>query len=165
MDPLSLTASIITVSALAQEVGKTLRKLHQLRHVSDEIHSLVNDVSDLQAVLGEVDRAVIQYQATAHLPEEVVAPLSQTVEAAKKKLLELDQMPDARTKGAKLGLKWFWAPAQGHVYPTEFDKHRDQSSDHFRKPLLVSRVSPPFRCGCFDVRGRVVRDAKAPIRC
>src|SRR5947207_13362273 len=115
MDPLSLTASIVTVSGLAQEAGKTLRKVHQLRHVSDEIHSLVNDVSDLQAVLGEVDRAVIQYQATAHLPDEVVAPLSQTVEAAKQKLLELDQMttravgPDAKTKGTKLGLKWFWA--------------------------------------------------------
>jgi chromosome segregation ATPase len=113
MDPLSLTASIITVVGLAGEVGKNLRRLH---HISAEIHSLINDVSDLQAVLAEVDRVVIQYQVTAHAPEEAILNLSKTVQAARRRLTELNEMilesggADGKAKVARL--KWIRAKTQ-----------------------------------------------------
>lgn len=92
MDPLSLTAGIIAVLQISGSVGKGLRRLHSLRHLSDDIHGLANAVSDLQAVLLEVDRVVAQYQATARLPDEAVSSLLNIVDSAKRYLLELDSM-------------------------------------------------------------------------
>ena len=108
MDPLSLTAGIIAVLQIAGSVGKGLRSLHHLRHLSNDIHGLTNAVSDLQAVLLEVDRVVAQYQATAHLPDEAVSSLLGVVGSAKHYLLELDSMiikcsgKDAKFTVAKL---------------------------------------------------------------
>lgn len=92
MDPISLTASIFSVLQIAGSVGKGLRRLRDLRYLSDDIHGLGNAVSDFQAVLLEVDRVVVQHQATAHLPDEAISSLLKTVNGAKHHLLELDSM-------------------------------------------------------------------------
>jgi len=92
MDPLSLTASIITVVGLAGSIGKSLKQLRQLRHIPDEVHTLINDIADLQAVLAEVERVLIQYQATTHIPDGTVSYLSKTIELIRLKLSDLDRI-------------------------------------------------------------------------
>jgi hypothetical protein len=44
MDPLSLTASIITVVGLASQTSKALRSLYNLRHAPREMLELANEV-------------------------------------------------------------------------------------------------------------------------
>lgn len=44
MDPLSLTASIITVVGVASKTSKALRSLYDLRHAPREILELTNEV-------------------------------------------------------------------------------------------------------------------------
>jgi hypothetical protein len=55
MDPLSVTASIIAVIGTARQITKNLQKIHILHDAPSELHALMNDVVDFQAVLGDVD--------------------------------------------------------------------------------------------------------------
>lgn len=48
MDPLSITASIISILAVAKGVDQGLQKLQSLREVPDVILALNNEVSDLK---------------------------------------------------------------------------------------------------------------------
>jgi hypothetical protein len=59
MDPLSFTASVITVIATVVTVAKSLDELRNtLQHAPDVLSSLVNEVSDLRIVLEACDSAV-----------------------------------------------------------------------------------------------------------
>lgn len=51
MDPLSLTASIITIVGLAGNVGTGLEMLYRLRKALDKVLTLLNEISDFRAVL------------------------------------------------------------------------------------------------------------------
>lgn len=55
MDPLSLTASVITVVGVADAAGRGLKKLIALRGASDAILALNNEISDLRLTLRELD--------------------------------------------------------------------------------------------------------------
>jgi hypothetical protein len=58
MDPLSLTASLISVGGLVSAVAKSLHKVQNLYHAGREINVLANEISDLQAVLRNVEHVV-----------------------------------------------------------------------------------------------------------
>lgn len=92
MDPLSLTASIVALVQIVGFIGTALRKIQTLHHSSYKILSLVYTASDLQAVLAEVEKVVIQYQATANLPTETISSLSRIVLPTTQHLLDRAQV-------------------------------------------------------------------------
>ena len=54
MDPLSITASVIAILGAAREVTKGLAKVQALQHAPAELSGLINEVSDLRAVISQV---------------------------------------------------------------------------------------------------------------
>ena len=54
MDPLSVAASIVGILGAAGEAAKGLAKLRAFLHAPGELSSLINEVSDLQAILSQV---------------------------------------------------------------------------------------------------------------
>ena len=54
MDPLSVTASVLAIFGAARQVTKGLAKVRTLHHAPAELSSLINEVSDLQAILSQV---------------------------------------------------------------------------------------------------------------
>ena len=54
MDPLSVTASVLTILGVAGQVTKGIAKVRALHHAPAELSSLINEVSDLRAVLSQV---------------------------------------------------------------------------------------------------------------
>jgi hypothetical protein len=55
MEPLSLTASIITVVGVASKTSKALRSLYDLRHAPREILELTNEVIEQPSCLNIAD--------------------------------------------------------------------------------------------------------------
>jgi heme oxygenase len=90
MDPLSLTASLISIGGLLTAVAKSVHKVQNLIHAAREINVLSNEISDLQAVLQNVEHAVQDRQHTSVLQQQTFPNLSPNIQAAKDKLLELD---------------------------------------------------------------------------
>ena len=88
-DPLSITASVIAVLGAAEGVSKTLARIKSLRHAPTEVLALINEVSDLRIILGEVERYVIRDVSS---PVEQLQTMSTLVERAMDSLLELDQL-------------------------------------------------------------------------
>lgn len=54
MDPLSITASVIAILGAAGEVTKGLAKVQALYHAPAELSGLMNEVSDLRAVISQI---------------------------------------------------------------------------------------------------------------
>jgi hypothetical protein len=54
MDPLSVTASILAIVGAANQVYKGLAKIRALHHAPAELSALINEVSDLRAILSQV---------------------------------------------------------------------------------------------------------------
>jgi enamine deaminase RidA (YjgF/YER057c/UK114 family) len=72
MDPLSITAGVIAVGTLTAQVSKAFSHLRKVcKELLDRLHALGNDVTDLSAVIKDVD-------AIATDPAANVAPADQT---------------------------------------------------------------------------------------
>jgi hypothetical protein len=95
MDPLSLTASLISIGGLLSAVAKSLKKVQNLYHADREINVLANEISDLQAVLRNVEHAVQDRQQTG-VQQHTFPNLPPNIQAAKDKLLELDTILNYR---------------------------------------------------------------------
>ncbi|CAL8574443.1 hypothetical protein XPA_000403 [Xanthoria parietina] len=54
MDPLSVTASVLTILGVATQVTKGLAKVRALHYAPAELSSLINEVSDLRAIISQV---------------------------------------------------------------------------------------------------------------
>jgi light-regulated signal transduction histidine kinase (bacteriophytochrome) len=54
MDPLSVTASILAIVGAATQVTKGLAKVRALHYAPAELSALINEVSDLRAILSQV---------------------------------------------------------------------------------------------------------------
>lgn len=89
MDPLSIVASTITIASVAAALVKSLEKLIRLRGASSELLSLMNDVTDLNAVLQEFGTCVKDDQKRLTLSLDYQADLLQR---GKNTLLELDSI-------------------------------------------------------------------------
>jgi hypothetical protein len=92
MDPLSDTASIITVAALA---AKTCAAFKTLREISDvlpgRLHALNNEVVDFEAVCRQV-ACTLDERASANLAAQSDSSIRHLVLQAKQTLLELQRV-------------------------------------------------------------------------
>jgi hypothetical protein len=89
MDPLSIGASALTVAGAL--VG-ALRAVQTVRKAPTEIQSLINDVSDLQAVISEVTTALQVRVKPEELPPDSLRALQGLLDKATAKLLQLDNV-------------------------------------------------------------------------
>ena len=95
-DPLSITASIIAVVGAAEGVGKTIKKIRNFREAPNELLFLINEISDLRIVLGDIKGNLIQNASSIHLQEEQSEHLSTLLNRAKEQLLQLDELVQYR---------------------------------------------------------------------
>jgi hypothetical protein len=87
MDPLSITASVITVATLASQIGSAFAELRALcKEMPGRIHALNNEVADIEVVLYQV-AAVIKERSC--LPATDETTITKLLEQAKAKLIEI----------------------------------------------------------------------------
>ena len=55
MDPLSLTASILTILGAGQTIAKGLDRMRKLNHAPDVLLHLSNEITDMYLLNGSVD--------------------------------------------------------------------------------------------------------------
>ncbi|KAI9774855.1 MAG: hypothetical protein M1840_000071 [Geoglossum simile] len=116
MDPLSVAASTIAIVGAAREITRAILKLRALHSAPREFHTLIKEVADFQAVLGDIDTILSSRNGGANLPQGPMLSLSRSLDDAKGKLLELSQIIENRLiKPAPAGeepkvarQKWLW---------------------------------------------------------
>ncbi len=59
-DPLSITASVITLAAAAAQLSKVISRLRHFGEVPGRVYALKNEISDLEVVLRQVGHALEQ---------------------------------------------------------------------------------------------------------
>ena len=99
MDPLSLTASIITVLGVGGEAAKFFRNLALFKDAPDAILALNNELSDLRLVVAAIE-AAFQTRITSGIPflgnrvHEISAEASvgSSLQQVKEKTLELEAL-------------------------------------------------------------------------
>ena len=94
-DPLSITASIIDVIGAAKGVSKTINKIRNFRDAPNELLSLINEISDLRIVLGDIQGNLTQNASSIHLQEQS-EHMSTLLNRAKEQLLQLNELVQYR---------------------------------------------------------------------
>jgi len=100
MDPLSITASVLTVVGVVGTIAKGLRKIQILYHAPNEFHALVNEVSDLHAVLGDIGTLLQERGEDASSGQVLNVTLPGLVHRANDKLLSLNNLIHDRLSGS-----------------------------------------------------------------
>ena len=120
-DPLSIAASVITVLGTADGVNKTLARIRTLADAPRKLLALMNEVSDLTLVLGDIGIFVKQTGERKQSQGETLQHMNTLVERTKDKLLELDQLlhyhllkPDSTPEKIKMS-KREWATAKNKI--------------------------------------------------
>ena len=90
-DGLSVAASIIGVLSAIEGVSKVLSRVRNIFNAPDEVLALLNEVSDLQIVLSDVQIYIVRSSSGARITEGHLQHLSVLVDRAKEKLLQLDE--------------------------------------------------------------------------
>jgi hypothetical protein len=96
MDPLSITASLVSLLSFSGSCAKDLRKLiHTVRNAPTEILALTNELADLNVLLADlnntsqaIERAPVQSQAD----REFLIALAAQLAKADSKLMQLDSL-------------------------------------------------------------------------
>ena len=91
-DPLSITASFITVISAVEGISKTFAMIRNVRHAPSEVLALINELSDLRSILEDIERYIIRDTNRLLLPPEQMQTISTLVDKSKDYLLELDQV-------------------------------------------------------------------------
>lgn len=89
MDPLSVIASTITI---AGAVSASLDQIKAFYDAGNELHALMNEISELRIILSEVESATIERQSQKTLPQRSVNIICLLMTGAKDKLQQLDTM-------------------------------------------------------------------------
>ena len=105
MDPLSITASIITIVGVGGQAAKAVRKLASLKGAPDLVLALNNEISDLHLVVLAI-QGVFQRQQTSALSfpgnqvvdSNVDASVTNSLRHAKEKVVELEALHNRLTK-------------------------------------------------------------------
>ncbi|KAJ6070734.1 ankyrin repeat-containing domain protein [Penicillium canescens] len=87
MDPLSISASILTVLAAAVSSAKVLKKAKNFSHLPDQLCALLNEISDLRAVLSVLDGL-----RKEDLSEELQGSIVRLLKRAKAAFDELEEV-------------------------------------------------------------------------
>lgn len=123
MDPLSVTASILTVVGAASKVSKGLKLLKALREAPGELSNLLEEVERIEMILKCVEQSFVA-------SERAVPELERVIDAAKEKLLALDSLIQYSLTKADEKSKvdyWQWLRKQG-------------SADRMRQDLATLRL-------------------------
>ena len=88
MEPLSVTASILTLLGAGGRIARALKKLSSLKS-ADVLYALSNEVEDLRLVITEVDDLLQSAAETLH--QQPPASLERALERVKYALLELER--------------------------------------------------------------------------
>ena len=91
-DGLSLAASIFAVLGAADGLSRVLSQIRHLRHAPNELFALMNEVSDLRIVLGDIQAYVLQNEGNPQLSKSHVQHLVIFADRAKEIVLELDEL-------------------------------------------------------------------------
>jgi chromosome segregation ATPase len=92
MDPLSITASVLTVAAAAKQLGSAFAELRAIHtELPGRLHALNNEVSDIEVVLYQV-AAVLSERSV--LPQSAQMNIPPLLELARAKLSELKAIVD-----------------------------------------------------------------------
>ena len=114
MDPLSITASIVTILAVADKCVKGIAKLRALNRAPSELSALINEVADLQTILTQVvalcqplqknrsDGSVIALKSLLKRGEEQLLALNALVQC------ELSKSKSKRQGGGTKVDHWGW---------------------------------------------------------
>ena len=89
MDPLSIIASVLTITGTAGCIGKGLRRILRLRHAPELFLILDNEVTGLYSVFQAVDCLVRQYPGVLH-----DGPISNLCNALEKSQITLFKLED-----------------------------------------------------------------------
>ncbi|KAL9107947.1 MAG: hypothetical protein Q9187_008362, partial [Circinaria calcarea] len=90
MDPLSIIASVITVTGLAGTVVTGLQRLIDLRKAPNKVFEIINEISDLQATLHSLSG--IRELDSESISSQARQQLAQHVEDASGALLDLEKI-------------------------------------------------------------------------
>ena len=90
MDPLSATASILTIVGTAGVIGKGLSKIIALRRAPDILLALNNEVADLYCVVQAVDHLIREHSETTHAA--AITNLCRALEKAQTTLFKLEDL-------------------------------------------------------------------------
>ena len=151
MDPLSLTASIITVIGVGGQATGALRKLASLKGAPDIVLALNNELNDLRLVVSAI-HDVFQRQrdrdlaSSASTSADVSDSVMNTLHLAKKKVEELNILCDrlGKSSSGSFGLIDFkrtvWLRVYKHVYRMQRDLRDIRSKLAVALGLLSSYV-------------------------
>ena len=99
MDPLSLTASILTVLGANYSVMQGLEQLASLRHAPNTILALNNEISDFKLVALEANAVLREHRdqtCETNTSQSIAASLGPVLDHAREKLLELECLLEYR---------------------------------------------------------------------
>ena len=141
MDPLSIIASTI---AIACATAQTLETLKSIYGANSELHALMNEVSELQIVLPEVERVILERRTHQQLPQGTVDKICKLLEGAKDSLHSLDNIikdrlihsysPSGEAKVARLA--WLRQKSKVRRIQQELRGTRSNLSDLWRAAHL-----------------------------
>ena len=101
MDPLSIIASVISLSAA---VSKTLEQLRALHSANHELRAIINEVSDIRVVFSFIEETINQRQAYQRLSQDHLCGLLRLLESSKSTLTVLDTLvKDRLIRASTLG--------------------------------------------------------------
>ena len=93
MDPLSILASAITLSA---GVSAALEQLRTLQSADHELQAIINEVSDIRVVFSFIEETIKERQAYQRLSQDCLPDLLTLLEDSKATLTELDTLVRSR---------------------------------------------------------------------
>ena len=102
-DPLSITASAITILGAVDNVCTALSKIRILRDAPDELLALNNEVSDFKVVLHTIERHFDGHGETGRtsaIASESLSNLSSLINRAKDPITKLEELIEYRFKKA-----------------------------------------------------------------
>lgn len=92
MDPLSITASVLTLLTAANKVAKGLDKLASIKGAPAAVLALNNELSDLRLILAEAEPLLQRHAHTALSPMTGSRTLQLSIDKAKGRLADLESI-------------------------------------------------------------------------
>ena len=95
-DPLSITASIVTLVGVADAIVKSFQKARNLRNAPCEVLALYNEVKDLRVVLDDATGCISEIDETSTAVTRRLRHMDHLVKKAKEQMLGLDEIIQRR---------------------------------------------------------------------
>jgi hypothetical protein len=90
MDPLSITASGITIAGLGTGVVKGFKQCRRIHNAPVEVQALIDELANVQVVVRQAEDVAVERLTRLSSPDRTTTSLLKFVEAAKKTILEIE---------------------------------------------------------------------------